>query len=135
MGGGAPGGRGWLDSLTVSTGLGNEQRVFVIAKNGGVVKVHPLVASAVCRNVLDTLIFIAEAFPGRFVPVLLRGTDTPKDKESCEPLESIEFWQLVYKSVSFLVIIFRASSFQLGYIRNVNFKTALVEKLLYSTVG
>ncbi|GMT21745.1 hypothetical protein PFISCL1PPCAC_13042, partial [Pristionchus fissidentatus] len=87
------GSKSWTDTITVS-GVGHNERVVKITKEGEV-SIHPLHAPTVAKNVVDLLVQIARAYPGHFVPHVLRKDASKPD--SLVPMPPFEnFWQTVY---------------------------------------
>ncbi|CDH93242.1 HECT-type E3 ubiquitin transferase [Caenorhabditis elegans] len=83
----------WLDSIAVS-GVGHNERAIRISENAQKISIHSMLAIPMCKNILDLLANIARAYPGNFLPLILRHgakpTDTPKQAPSFA-----QFWTMV----------------------------------------
>uniref|UniRef100_A0A8R1DL01 HECT-type E3 ubiquitin transferase n=2 Tax=Caenorhabditis japonica TaxID=281687 RepID=A0A8R1DL01_CAEJA len=86
----------YLDSIAVS-GVGHNERALRIAENAQKVSIHSMLAVPMCKNILDLLASIARAYPGNFLPALLRRGAKPADVGKQSPTFH-QFWTMVQNS-------------------------------------
>lgn len=83
----------WIDSIAVS-GVGHNERAIRISENAQKISIHSMLAVPMCKNILDLLANIARAYPGNFLPAILRhgakSTDVAKQAPSFQ-----QFWTMV----------------------------------------
>lgn len=83
----------WLDSIAVS-GVGNNEKAIRISDNAQKVSIHSILAIPMCKNILELLASISRAYPGNFLPSILRhaakSTDVAKQAPSFQ-----QFWNMV----------------------------------------
>lgn len=83
----------WIDSISVSGG-GNIERALKIGKDASTVFINSAINVNVSKNILDTFVVIAKAYPGHFLPGPLRVSGNEQTNAVNSPPLS-QFWSLV----------------------------------------
>uniref|UniRef100_A0A1I7TFV2 HECT-type E3 ubiquitin transferase n=3 Tax=Caenorhabditis tropicalis TaxID=1561998 RepID=A0A1I7TFV2_9PELO len=87
----------WLDSISVS-GVGNNEKAIRISENAQKVSIHSLLSVPMCKNILELLASIARAYPGNFLPAILRHGAKPTDVTKQAPSFQ-QFWTMVASQI------------------------------------